>query len=69
MVVGDASMGLCLSCIANVVKQCGLPMMLNGFFQLCNRLTMKELRSDQGIPGNGRICVCHVVTCSGYEQM
>lgn len=52
MVVGDASMRLGLACITIVVKQCRLLMVLDGLFQMNNRLTMKELRGDGGLPGN-----------------
>jgi hypothetical protein len=36
-------MGLGLPCIASVVKQCGLQMVLEGLFQLYRRLTVQRL--------------------------
>ncbi len=45
-------MGLCLPCIASIVQQCRLPMVLDGFFQLCNSFKMKELRGDYRLPRN-----------------
>lgn len=52
MVVGDASMGLCLPCIASIMKQSRLPVVLDGFFQLYSSFKMKKLRSHYRLPGN-----------------
>ena len=37
--------------IASVVEQRRVPMVLDGFFKLCSRLTVKELRCDDGLLG------------------
>lgn len=44
-------MRLGLPCIANIMKRCRLPMVLEGFFQLNSGFTMKGLWSDQRLPG------------------
>lgn len=49
MVVGNVAMGLRLPGIANIVEQCRLPMVLDGFFQLNCRFTVEELRRDEGL--------------------
>jgi hypothetical protein len=48
MVVGNASMGLCLPGVASIMKQGRLPMVLDSFFQLDGGFKMKELRSHYG---------------------
>lgn len=37
--------------ITSVVKQRRVPMVLDGFFKLCSRLAVKELRCDDGLLG------------------
>ena len=45
-------MGLSLPCIARIVKQRRLPMMLDRFFQLHRSFAVQELRCDDGFLRN-----------------
>jgi len=51
VVVGDAAVRLRLPCIARVVQQGRLSVVLGGFIQLYSRLAMKELWRDKGFSG------------------
>lgn len=68
MAVGEASLRLGLPGIAGVVKQYGLPMMLEGFFQLDSGFPVKGLRRQEGLLGNGCIGVGHGVALLGCQQ-
>lgn len=68
MAVGEASLGLGLPGIASVVKQCRLPMVLEGFFQLDSGLPMKGLWRQEGLLENGCIGVGHGVALLGCQQ-
>jgi hypothetical protein len=68
MAVGEASLRLGLPGITGVVKQCRLPMMLEGFFQLDSGFPVKGLWRQEGLPGNGCIGVGHGVALLGCQQ-
>lgn len=68
MVVREASLGLGLPCITGVVKQCRLPMVLEGFFQQDSGFSMKGLGRQEGNPGNGCIGGDHGVALLGGQQ-
>lgn len=69
MVVSDGSVGLCLPCIASVVKQGCLPMVLDSLLQLNSSFTMEELRSDYRLPRNWCVGKGHGATLYGCWQI